>query len=75
MNKQGTQKEKPVIIGNDVWIGDSAILLPGTKIGNGVIVGAGAVVRGVVPEYAIIIGNPAQIIGYREDRSIKQNEK
>lgn len=69
MNKQGTQKEKPVVIGNDVWIGDSVMLLPGTKIGNGVVVGAGSVVRGVIPENAIIIGNPAQIIDYREDRS------
>lgn len=41
MSKQGTQKEKPVVIGNDVWIGDSAILLPGAKIGNGVIIGGG----------------------------------
>lgn len=69
MCQQGTQKEKPVIIGDDVWIGDSAMLLPGTKIGNGVIVGGGSCVRGTIPDYAILVGNPAQITGYREDRS------
>ena len=71
MSQQGTQKEKPVIIGNDVWIGDSVMLLPGTHIGNGVVIGGGAVVRGTIPDYAIVIGNPAQIIGYREDRKNK----
>lgn len=71
MSQQGTQKEKPVVIGNDVWIGDSVMLLPGTHIGNGVVIGGGAVVRGTIPDYAIIIGNPAQIIGYREDRKNK----
>ena len=69
MSRQGTQEEKPVTIGNDVWIGDSVILLPGTKIGNGVIIGAGSVVRGTVPDYAIVTGNPAQVTGYREDRA------
>ena len=68
MCEQGIQQEKPVIIGNDVWIGDSAMLLPGTRIGNGVIIGGGAVVRENIPDYAIVVGNPAQIIGYREDR-------
>lgn len=68
MCKQGTQDEKPVYIGDDVWIGDSAMILPGSQIGKGVIVGGGAVVRGNIPDYAIVIGNPAQIIGYREER-------
>lgn len=57
-----------MIIGNDVWIGDSAMLLPGTKIGNGVIIGGGSVVRGIIPDYAIVVGNPAEVIGYRENR-------
>ena len=69
MCKQGVQREKPVVIGNDVWIGDSVMILPGSIIGNGVIIGAGAVVRGKIPDYAIVVGNPAQISGYREERA------
>ena len=73
MCKQGTSEEKPVTIGDDVWIGDSVILLPGTRIGNGVVIGAGAVVRGEIPDFAIVTGNPAQIVAYREDRTQKIN--
>ena len=56
----------PVIIGNDVWIGTRSIILPGVKIGNGVIIGAGAVVTKDVPDYAIVGGVPAKIIRYRK---------
>ena len=53
------------IIGNDVWIGQSATILPGAQIGDGVIVGAGAVVAGVVSDYAIVVGNPAKVVRMR----------
>jgi acetyltransferase-like isoleucine patch superfamily enzyme/SAM-dependent methyltransferase len=52
-------------IGHDVWIGQSAIILSGVTVGHGVIVGAGAVVSRDVPPYAIVAGNPAQVIRYR----------
>lgn len=65
MCEQGSQKERPVVIGNDVWIGSNVLILPGSVIGNGVILGAGCVVRGNIPDYAVVIGNPAQIIKYR----------
>ncbi len=54
-----------VIVGNDVTIGANAILLPGTKIGNGAVIGAGSVVTTNVPAYAIVAGVPARIIRYR----------
>jgi virginiamycin A acetyltransferase len=54
-------------VGNDVWIGQGAIILPGARIGNGVIVAAGAVVGGQIPDYAIVRGNPAQISRMRFD--------
>lgn len=54
-----------VSIGHDVWIGRSAIVLPGVQIGDGAVVGAGAVVTKSVPPYAIVAGNPARIIRYR----------
>lgn len=52
----------PVIIGNNVWIGDKAVILPDVKIGEGSIIGAGAVVTKDVPPYCVIGGNPAKII-------------
>lgn len=65
MNKQGFSEEKPVFIGNDVWIGGHVIILPGVNVGNGSIIGAGSVVTRDVPDYAIVGGNPAQIIKFR----------
>jgi len=54
-----------VVVGHDVWIGHSAIVLPGVTIGNGAVVGAGAVVTKDVPPYAIVAGNPARLVRYR----------
>lgn len=60
-------------IGNDVWIGHAAIIKAGVKIGNGAIIGAGAVVTKDIPPYAIAIGVPAKIIRYRfNDDIIKE---
>lgn len=56
---------KHVEIGNDVWIGFRAVILGGVKIGDGAVVGAGAVVTKDVPPYAIVGGVPAKIIKYR----------
>ncbi len=53
---------KPISIGNDVWIGGSAIICPGVTIGNGVVIGTGAVVTKDVPDDVFVAGNPAKII-------------
>ena len=58
-------EKKKIIIGNDVWIGANATILPGIEIGNGAIIGAGSVVTKNVPDYAIAVGNPANVIKYR----------
>jgi len=58
-------KDTKTYIGNDVWIGIDAIIKRGVKIGNGAIIAAGSVVVKDVPEYAIVGGNPAQIIKFR----------
>jgi virginiamycin A acetyltransferase len=56
----------PLKIGNDVWIGRNAILLPNVnRVGDGAVIAAGAVVNKDVPEYAIVVGNPARIIRFR----------
>lgn len=60
-----TNNDDKVIIGNDVWIGTKAIILNGVKIGDGAIIGAGAVVTKDVEPYAIVAGVPAKTIKYR----------
>jgi maltose O-acetyltransferase len=66
MMDQGFEEECPVVIGNDVWIGDKVTILPGVNIGDGSIIGAGAVVTHDVPPYAIVGGVPAKIIRMRK---------
>ena len=51
-----------VAIGDNVWLGNNVCILPGTVIGNGVIVGANSVVTGVVPDYVVVAGSPARIV-------------
>lgn len=55
-------------IGNDVWIGQYAIILPSChRIGDGAVIGAGAIVTKDVPDYAIVAGNPAKVLKFRFD--------
>ncbi|WP_300280953.1 sugar O-acetyltransferase [uncultured Subdoligranulum sp.] len=56
----------PVIIGNNVWIGGGAILLPGVHIGNNVVIGAGSVVTRDIPDNTVACGNPCRVV--RENR-------
>jgi maltose O-acetyltransferase len=59
---QGWEVTRPVTIGDSVWIGGSAILLPGVTIGDESVIGAGAVVTRDVPARVVVAGNPARII-------------
>ena len=63
---QGFDEEKEVVIGNDVWIGANVIILPGVKIGDGSIIGAGSVVTKDVESYSVVAGNPAKVIKRRK---------
>lgn len=56
-------------VGNDVWIGYDATIMPGVKIGHGAIIASRSVVTKDVPDYAVVGGNPAQIIKYRFDEN------
>jgi acetyltransferase-like isoleucine patch superfamily enzyme len=58
--------KQSISIGDDVWIGANVTILKGVNIANGVVIGAGSVVIKDIPEYAIVVGNPARIIKYRE---------
>jgi len=59
------QEAKDVIVNEDVWIGANVTLLAGCVIGRGAVIGNGAVCRKQVPPYAVVVGNPAKIIGFR----------
>lgn len=56
----------PVTIGNNVWIGGGAILLPGVTIGDNVVIGAGSVVTKDIPSNSVALGNPCRVV--RENR-------
>ena len=68
MMEQGFEEERPVYIGNDVWIGDRALILPGVHVGDGSIIAAGAVVTKDVPPYSIVAGVPARKIRDRFEK-------
>ena len=55
------------VIGNDVWIGQNAVILPGVHVGDGAIIGASSVVGSDVAPYTIVIGNPAKVLRKRFD--------
>ena len=66
---------KDINIGDNVFIGAKASILPGTEIGDNCIIGTGAVIKGVIPDNSIMIGNPAQIAGKVTEWAIKKKEK
>jgi acetyltransferase-like isoleucine patch superfamily enzyme len=70
---QGTEYGR-VTIGADCWLGTNVVILPGVRIGDGAVVGAGAVVTKDVPELAVSVGVPARTVGHRgaahQERSV-----
>jgi len=66
---------KPVMIKRNVWIGINVSIIPGVTIGEGAIVGMGSVVTKDVPDLAIVGGNPAKIIKYRDRESYERLKK
>ena len=56
----------PVTIGNDVWIGGKSSIMPGTTIGNNVVIAAGAVITKDVPDNMLVGGVPAKVIKHLE---------
>jgi acetyltransferase-like isoleucine patch superfamily enzyme len=63
--ESGFEERTPVVIGNDVWIGERAVLLDGSSVGDGAVVAAGAVVAGDIPPYAVVGGVPARLLRCR----------
>lgn len=65
MRDQGIY-QKPVSIGDDVWIASNVVVLPGVKVGRGAVIAAGTVVTKDVPEFAVVGGVPGKVIKVRE---------
>lgn len=65
MIEQGSTEAAPIKIGNDVWLGRRVIIMPGVTIGDGSIIGAGAVVTKDIPAYTVAAGVPARVIKSR----------
>lgn len=66
IREQGFQPSRGgIYIGGDVWIGSSTVVLDGSRIGDGCVVGAGSVVRGTIPPYSVVVGNPIRHVGQR----------
>lgn len=68
MRLQGVTQSKPIVIEDDVWIGQNVIITPGRTIKKGSIVAAGSVLTKDFPEYSVIGGNPARLIKSRLDQ-------
>ena len=66
------ENDVDTIIGNDVWIGVSAVIMNGIHVGDGAVIGAGAVVTHDVPAWAIVVGVPARVLKYRFDEQTRQ---
>lgn len=67
MREQGAPERKPIVIGDDVWIGARSIILRGVNVGDHSIIAAGSIVTRDVPSYAVVGGNPARVIKFRKD--------
>ncbi len=71
--REDNVKYIPLHVGNDVWIGHNAIIHPHVRsIGDGAVVGAGAVVNKDVPPYTVVVGNPARVVRYRFSKEVIQ---
>lgn len=69
LGAEGDPPRGDTVIGNDVWIGREAVIMPGVTVGNGAIIGTRAVVGRDVPPYAVVVGNPGRVTRLRFDEA------
>ena len=74
--EKGNEYDKDVIVEEDVWMGANVTLMGGSHIGRGCNIGSGSVVRGNIPPYAVVYGNPAKVVGFTfSPKEIVEHEK
>jgi len=66
IKSQPVSTQGGIVIGDDAWLGVGVIVLDGSRIGNGAVIGAGSVVKSEIPDEAIAVGAPARVIKYRQ---------
>lgn len=59
---KGLEYAKPIEVGNNVWIGGNVVVLPGVKIGDNSVIGAGSIVTKDIPANSVAVGNPCKVI-------------
>ena len=75
-NDKPQDLDKDVVVEEDVWMASNVTLLSGVTIGRGSVIGSGTVIRKSVPPYAVVIGNPAKIVGFKfTPEEIVEHEK
>ena len=75
LRKEGMQFNSPVNIGNNVWIGSGALILPGTTIGDNSIIGAGSVVTKNIPANVVAVGNPCKVLREISEHDVNDADK
>lgn len=60
--RDGVEYAKPVLIGDDCWVGGNTTIMPGVTIGKGCTIGAGSVVTKDIPDFSVAIGSPAKVV-------------
>lgn len=66
---------RPIVIGDNVFLGMGVFLTPGVEIGSNVVVGSGAVLRGKIPSNSIVVGNPGVVVGKLDEAAVRWNER
>lgn len=76
-DEKSSDSDKDVIVEEDVWIASNVTLLAGVTVGRGAAIGSGSVVRKSVPPYAMVMGNPAKVVGFKftPDEVIEHEKK